>query len=188
MPRGKRVSVITYNGVDGACAAAMALLRFPSGEVVVSSAASIGRTLGSLDDQPQPPAEVHVCGVGVRGAWEEVSQHAEALRKRGATIYWYCGRGYLDDEQARFSEVCTPVFLDASSNTEAVCRHLKLTDHPKGSFLLGLARHDPGVDTAEKKPTREDQFWLDLVTASTAEYFKSTSRLTAGFCSSVDLG
>lgn len=168
--------MVTYNGVDGACAAAMALLRFPSAEVVVSSAASIGHTLGSLGDQPRPPAEIHVCGVGVRGAWKELSQRAEALRKRGATIHWYCGRGYLDDEQARFSEVCSPVFLDASSNTEAVCRHLNLSDHPQAPFLLGLAQHDPGVDTAEKKPTREDQFWLDLVAASTAEYFKYRDR------------
>jgi hypothetical protein len=51
MPPGKRVSIITYNGVDGACAAAMALLRFPSAEVAVASPASIGRTLGSPDEQ-----------------------------------------------------------------------------------------------------------------------------------------
>jgi hypothetical protein len=37
----KPVVIITYNGVDGACAAAMALLAFPKANLVISSARAI---------------------------------------------------------------------------------------------------------------------------------------------------
>jgi len=41
-------TIVTYHGVDGACAAAMALLRFPQATLAISSARSIGRTFAEL--------------------------------------------------------------------------------------------------------------------------------------------
>lgn len=172
MSRRKRVTIVTYNGVDGACAAAMALLRHPEGDVVVSSARTIGSTFERLKQEPAVPASIQVCGVGMYGNWDEVARHAEELRQKGAAIVWYCGRGYLDGDQARYAAFCQPVFLEATSNTGAICEHLKLANHPDARFLLDLAKHDPGVSAAGKAPSKEQQFWLDLVAASTAEYFK----------------
>ena len=172
MSRRKRVAIVTYNGVDGACAAAMALLRYPEAHVVVSSARAVGSAFERLKQESAVPASIQVCGVGIYGAWDQVTRHAEDLRAEGVTIVWYCGRGYLAEDQSRYAAFCEPVFLDATSNTGAVCRHLKLADHPHARFLLDLAGHDPGVNAAGKAPGKEQQFWLDLVAASTAEYFK----------------
>jgi len=57
MPAKKRVAVITYNGADGACAAAMVLLRHPDANVLVSSAASIEYTLGLLEQEKRDFSE-----------------------------------------------------------------------------------------------------------------------------------
>ncbi len=171
MRRGKRVAVITYNGIDGACAAAMVLLRHPEAHVVVSSARAIGSAFARLKQEPSVPASIHVCGVGMYGDWGDVARNAEELRQQGAAIVWYCGRGYLDDDRSRYAPFCEPAFLDATSNTGAVCRHLDLAGHPHSQFLLDLAGHDPGVGTGNAQDT-EQRFWLDLVAASTAEYLK----------------
>jgi len=45
MPRKKPITIITCNGIDGTCAAAMALLKHPDAELVISSASTIGYTL-----------------------------------------------------------------------------------------------------------------------------------------------
>jgi hypothetical protein len=100
------------------CTAAIALLKYPAAEVIISSAQRIGQTLAELCQQRRLPKEVHVCGVGVRGDWDQVARPARELRKKGCSIICYCGRGDLDRD--RHAAVCLPVFWDASSNTEAV--------------------------------------------------------------------
>jgi len=95
------VAVLTYNGVDGACAAAMVLLKHPEADVFVTSAARVGRTMSELAWTPKPPGEIHVCGLGVYCDWGELSGPALKLRERGASITWYCGRGYVDDRRLR---------------------------------------------------------------------------------------
>jgi DNA-binding NtrC family response regulator len=167
-----RVGVITYNGIDGACAAAMGLLRFPKAEVIISSAAAIGRTLENLRQKGPAVNEIHVCGVGVYCDWEEVLRPALALRHKGTKVVWHCGRGYLDSERKQFEQFCTPAFLRAASNTDAICRSLALQAHPRADFLLRLARRDPQIAAPGPPPSEEERFWLDLTEASIAQYFK----------------
>jgi hypothetical protein len=162
--------IARYVGIGGACTAAMALLRYPAAEVLISSAQRIGQTLAELCQQRRLPTEVHVCGVGVRGDWDQVARPARELRKKGCSIIWYCGRGYLDLD--RHATVCLPVFCDASSNTEAVGRHLQLEDEPAARFLMDLARHDPWIESPRGRPPEVDRRWLDLIAASRTEYFK----------------
>ena len=45
MGTGKKQYIVTYYGLDGACAAALALKRFPSADVVTTSARRVGETL-----------------------------------------------------------------------------------------------------------------------------------------------
>jgi len=170
MATSKKNVIVAYIGIDGACAAAAASLKHPKATVVVSSAQRIGRTLGELARQRGKPGEIHVCGLGVHGDWGEVAEQAEKLRKKGTRIIWHCGRGYLEAD--RYQEICTPVFLDAASNTEGICRHLQLEEHPHAQDLMNLALHDTWIQGAKKRPPRVDQRWLDLIGASRAEYFK----------------
>ena len=76
MTRKGKIAVIAYNGIDGSCAAAVALLRFPAAEVIPTSAQRIGVTLASLEGKAY--REVHVCGVGVYCDWSDVSGPATA--------------------------------------------------------------------------------------------------------------
>lgn len=170
MPSPPKTVIVTYIGIDGACAAATALLKYPAAEVVISSAQRIGQTLADVCQQRRQPTEVHVCGLGVRGEWESVARPARELQKKGCTVIWYCGRGYLDRD--RHAPVCTPAFCDAASNTEAVARHLQLQDEPVARFLMDLARHDPWIENPRGRPPEVDRRWLDLIAASRAEYFK----------------
>jgi DNA-binding NtrC family response regulator len=172
MAKAGKVTVLTYNGIDGACAAAMALLRHPKADVLVSSAAGIGRTLDSLAGQPSLPAEVHVCGVGIRCDWDEVARALRLLKKKGTAVTWYCGRGYLDDLREDLAAVCTPVFLEAPTNTAAVCEHLDLADCPNAEPLLRLALTDPNTAGPAREPQGEQAFWTDLINAAIAQYFK----------------
>ena len=72
MGKRKGAVILTYNGVDGACAAAMALLKHPTAEVLTTSAARIGKSLQELAQGRRRVSEIHVCGVGVHCDWEEV--------------------------------------------------------------------------------------------------------------------
>jgi DNA-binding NtrC family response regulator len=172
MPVSKNVVIITYNAVDGACAAAVALLKFPKADVRISSAAGIGRTFASIAGQKKVPDEVHVCGVGVYCDWVELEEPAEALRSKKTQIYWHCGRGYLDEDRELFEGICTPVFQKARTNTEAVCLALGLRGNPGADALAKIAEHDVYAFKADHPPTEDESRWLDLVEASNAAYFK----------------
>ena len=164
----KKTVVVTYNGVDGACAAAMVLLKEKGADVVVSSAARIGEALSGLGGRERL-STVHICGLGVYCDWGDVERAAWALEKKGVSITWYCGRGYLEERQ--FGPVCTTVFTSSGTNTRAVSDHLDLGDHPASATLLAIAESDPQVGLAVGPPG-EIATWRDLVEATCAKYFK----------------
>jgi DNA-binding NtrC family response regulator len=172
MGRKTDTVIIAYNGLDGACAAAAASIRFPSARILVSSARSVAQTFEMLGKEPEGLAEIHVCGLGVYCDWGDFERAAKGLGSGRTKIIWYCGRGYLDEQRDVFATVCEPIFLDAWSNTEAVCRHLGLKSNPQAAFLSDLARNDPQIGLGEKDLSEEMLFWIDLVSASFAEYAK----------------
>jgi len=172
MAKRKAVTVITYNGIDGACAAAMVLLKYPHASLGVSSAARVGQALQTLGKRSKGSGEVHVCGLGVYCDWEDVAKPCLALRRKGVRTTWYCGRGYLKESEGDFARICTPVFGDLGTNAEAVCRHLGLGDHGHSGPIISLARLDPHIGKDRKRPTEEQAFWMDLIDASIAQYLK----------------
>ena len=171
MPKNQP-AVVTYLSADGACAAAMMLLKHPDAAVITSSANRIGETFQALLESH--PSSVHVCGVGVYCEWSELEQAAETLRENGTEIFWHCGRGYLDQEKASFEAFCIPVFQSAGTNTEAVARHFGLRDRPDAQFLINLAWFDHNVPGAkpQEELTREQADWLDFIEAAMSNYFK----------------
>ncbi len=164
--------IITYNGIDGACAAAIALLARPQAEVLLTSAARVGGTFAELASRSERPEEVHVCGLGVYCDWTELAEPAEALKRAGVRTTWHCGRGYLDADAERFARFCTPAFMDLGSNAAAVCENLELGEHPHARTLLEVARHDPHLEGDRAAPSGDIRFWTDLINAAIADYFK----------------
>ncbi len=172
MSKTGNIAVVTYFGIDGACAAAMALQRWPEAELVPTSAARIGEALDGLLRRYHSLSEVHVCGVGVHCPWEEVARPARGLTGRRVEVVWHCGRGYLDGQRQAFAEFCTPAFVSAGSNAEAVRRHLSLEDRGVPRMLVELASLDPNIEKGWRRPSEEQAFWMDLVNAAVADYFK----------------
>jgi two-component system, NtrC family, response regulator PilR len=171
MTRSDRDNVVlSYNGVDGFCAAAAALLQHPKAELVMTSASKIGRTFASLAESGQADCNVHVCGVGFFCDWEEIEKPAQELKKKGFNILWYCGRGYLNIYREQIARVGTPVFLACATNTEGVCRHLGLGQNLWADSLLRIAASDPNLDPGDVP--EEVAAWRDLILAAIASYLK----------------
>ena len=164
--------IVTYYGLDGACAAAAALVRYPEAKVVTTSARRIGETLQRIP--LKDVGEVHVCGVGVDCDWSAVEQACAAITNRGGAIYWHCGRGYLEKHRGQFAAFCTPVFIEAETNTGALAKHLHLTDDATGGFLSELALFDHNISRGkpQRKKTAGQADWSDLVPAAISQYFK----------------
>jgi DNA-binding NtrC family response regulator len=165
-------AVVAYNGIDGACAAAMALLARPGSEVYVTSAARVARCLADMADREGPPDEILVCGVGVACDWEEVEAACAALRGSGGRVIWLCGRGYLEPDRERLAPLVDLAFADAGTNAAAVCGHFGLQSDPVAASLLSLARCDANIERGWREPEGEQAFWADLIAAAIADYFK----------------
>lgn len=176
MAKRDKVVVLAYNGIDGACAAAAALLFHPKARVLSGSARSVGAALASV--VKRSPAEVHVCGLGIHCPWEEVAGALGRLRETGTQVLWHCGRGYLDSERERLTSCCTPVFMECGTNTAAIVRHFGLDAQPEAQTLMELARFDQHVPGCKPLTERSDleAEWIDLIQASMSQYFKYQDR------------
>jgi DNA-binding NtrC family response regulator len=166
--------VITYNGLDGACAAAAVLLKRPEADIVISSASRIGATFDKMQARDIPPAEIHVCGVGIWCDFDELMVPARKLVDAGSNIHWYCGRGYLDSMLKNICKIGRPIFMERVSNTEAICEYLDLLDTPSAARLVRLSKCDPHNKAAgsSNEIDKESQFWIDFIDASIGQYFK----------------
>ncbi len=161
--------ILTTNGTDGACAAAMVLQRYPKAQIVTTSAQRIALTLDEIAELDPPPGVIHICGAGVSENLGEVITVLGELGKKRTKVLWYCGRGYLDEFRTVLARVCVPVFSACSSNTEAVYQHLKIRDNENTGVLLSLARQF--VNRGLKRSVT-DAMWHDLVAAGASRYFK----------------
>ncbi len=162
--------ILAYNGVDGFCAAAAALLYHPKAEIVMTSASRIGRTFSRLAGEIKGRCTIQVCGVGFFCDWEEIEKPALELKKRGVDIRWYCGRGYLEQHREKIGTVALPVFLECRTNAEAVCRHLGLDRNLWANQLMKIAASDPNLDSGIVEP--EIAEWRDLILAAITTFLK----------------
>jgi two-component system, NtrC family, response regulator HydG len=168
----KKVTILAYNGLDGACAAAAALLRFPEAAIITTSAKRVAESLEQLAEEG--PDEVHACGLGVHCDWRSLEASAERLTARGTTIHWYCGRCYLNDREELFQRFSSTAFTPSGTNTAAAISTLGLSERSEAGLLSSLAWFDPHLDAprpAEQR-SREQVDWADLVEAAMGQYFK----------------
>jgi two-component system, NtrC family, response regulator PilR len=176
MARESSVVIITYNGVDGACAAAVALLKHPNAQVLVSSARGIAECFETLHKKQS--GSIHVCGLGMGCAWSALEAAIRPLKKQGVKIYWHCGRQYLDEKREAFAGVAKPCFTGAGTNTAALAEHFGVADRREGQWLIEMSWHDKHVVNGKGSAgcCPDEQDWLDLIPASLAHYFKFQDR------------
>ncbi len=166
------VCIITYLGTDGACAAAMALLKHPGARVRVTSRARVADTLAESASEGTRWRIVHICGVGVGRDRERIATAAESLTGLGADVQWHCGRGYLDPHRSWLEAGCRPRFTPSGSNTAALRKHLNPADRERAAFLGRLARHDPNLGARAPRLDPGEDDWLRLIRAAITSYFK----------------
>jgi len=177
MPRTSNVTVVTYNGVDGACAAAAVLLKHPNAQVLASSARGIVDTFAALRDKAR--GTVHVCGVGASCSWGMLATAMRPAQANGVKVVWHCGRNYFSKEQEEsFGKLCTTSFVDVGTNTAALAEYFGVADTREGQWLIELSWHDRNVKRGKGPGERSEAEgdWLDLIDASLAQYFKYQDR------------
>lgn len=160
--------VITYNELDGACAAAVVMRYRKDAHIRISSAFRIDETLEEIGSRlVDSDGEVHICGVGIYCELQTVIAALRDLKKQGVKCTWYCGRGYLNQVKTKLAKVCDTVFVDsAGTNTAAVVNHLKLQKDGRARLLIKVARES-------RRPGDGDvQNLRDLAYAKMARYFK----------------
>ncbi len=143
---------------------------------MASSASSVAESLGELSRLMLD--EVHVCGLGVWCPWSDMEKAGLALKKKGASIYWHCGRGYLDAEREQLERFSIPVLVEAGTNTAAVGKFLGVDDRAEAELLMALAWSDSNVKGApeEEVAPGEQTDWLDLIKGAMAQYLKYQDR------------
>ncbi len=172
---GANVGIVTYNGLDGACAAAAVLSRYPDAQLTVTSARRVGQCFEEiLKNRIGSIARVYVCGLGVQCDWDRLIACGDGLKQRGVEVVWYCGRGYLDAFEERLGGFCRPVFTVEGTNTGAACKHLGLACSARGRELMKLASLDPNLEAGQERVScsQKQRFWMDLIEASISRYFK----------------
>lgn len=168
--RSVPLQVLTYYGIDGAAAAAAALLRHPEAPLAVASQRTVGAVLERIAGAP--PRALHICGLGVACEWRQVAAALAALTAAGTEVFWHCGRGYLDAERERFAAVCEPVFVPAASNTEAVARYFDVLAEAAAPLILQVALQDPRLARGDGDESAGALFWRDFIQAAISEWFK----------------
>ena len=133
-------SIITTHGADGASSAAMLLQLYPKAEIIITSARRIAFTLDEINEGQDQPSTIHICGVGFSENVESIIETLKALKRKQFTIFWYCGRKYLDSYYPILKTVCAPIFIECESNTMAIYKHLRIPNNEKITLFLTLAR------------------------------------------------
>ncbi len=165
--------IITTHGTDGACSGAMLLQVFPKAFLSITSAGRISWALEEIAGYEKVPDVIHICGVGIYENFESVVHTLSNLKRKKCSVFWYCGRQYLDEYVNPLKKVCKPIFQESQSNTELIFNHLKIRSTQTTKLLRELAEQyvDPSIPCSD-----EHQFWHDLIKASAHRYFKYEDR------------
>ena len=168
MKMANKIAIVAYFGIDGACSASVVKTAHPEATIYMTSAARIADTLQEITE-----TEIHVCGVGITCDNEDLQKAKEVVSKNNGKVFWHCGRGYLNSNQAIFTPPLHAVFVDAKTNTEAVAKHFKLESEMQD--IISIARHDPYLPSNirnNKTPNKDKAFWLNRIDAGIAQYIK----------------
>ena len=109
--KGHLHGIITTGGTDGACAAACVLVRHGEGSPVrITSQNHVHLALQKQPHLDPRPEVIHVCGVGISDNLAQVVTQLRELGRQRIQVIWYCGRGYLAEQEKELAGVCQTVF------------------------------------------------------------------------------
>ena len=168
MAKKPDVCAVTTSGMDGAASAALVLRKNPEAQVVVTSTSRAAATLRDMALCLPRGGAVHVCGVGIDNP-DAIRQSLAALREKSMTVYWYCGRGYLDTVRDCLAEAADAVIAPRETNTALVAEHLGISADRRAMMLAALAAEF----AAKTEPASDEHaFWHDYVEAAFARFYQ----------------
>ncbi|GMV92625.1 MAG: hypothetical protein AMXMBFR82_24030 [Candidatus Hydrogenedentota bacterium] len=159
-------TILTVNGVLGACNAALVLTQYPNARIQITSERHI---VVALKECAVSSGNVHVCGVGCAEPREEL---VSALAELSAhvTINWYAGHEHpeLIKEARQLRKHATIRFWDDCSDTEAIRRGLKVALSESVNFILELASV-AGVTSGVKNSKHKT--WTNRIEAANYRFY-----------------
>lgn len=170
-----RRAVVTFLQLDGACAAAQLLLKYPDADFYSSSANRIASTLEDLAKHSY--GEVHICGLGIYCAISEVLDALNHLKSQNTRVIWYCGQDYLEEFRQELEKYCQCEFTGRNENISETLYRLLYSDktyHAKALMIrfVGTKYAEPPKGNRQDHSYRvqADEFRL-LIEGSLWRYF-----------------
>ncbi len=168
----KQDVIITTLGMDGACSAALMLLKKTTSELSITTTNRFAKTLRDILDSEKKPKNIYIMGVGVEENILEIEELLSEIKKNNTEIIWFCGRGYLNRYKEILKKYSILKFKRFESNTEAVLDYLKqdkidigISEHLCSLALEFLIGNNDKIDT-------DNLLWHKLVNNATSEFFR----------------
>jgi DNA-binding NtrC family response regulator len=158
--------ILTTNGVEGACAAAAAMMKHPEARMQITSEEHLPKALDNLAAKSFS-GTAHVCNVS---AFADELPTALARFAKNAEVVWYLSKRHpeLRKQSAALSRHATFHFSDASTVVRAILELLCVKSSARTLLLCEVAE-----EAARNKMPRSELHRLchDLVAAANRRFF-----------------
>ncbi len=158
--------ILTTNGVEGACAAALVLRKYPHANIQITSPRHLPFALARLREKSFA-GDVHVCGIELSEPVDDTLEEVRAIGSK-TQIRWYGGAGHtlLREQEKALSRHCTLHLTDHVTDAAAIAESLKLGHSARP--LLEVAEES----RKNRKPRSEwHRFAHDLIRAANRRFY-----------------
>ena len=165
-PESREHLIFTSNGINGACYAALVLMKFPDARIQITSMSHLESALDDLVESSFE-GDLHICGVGYSGPMNDVYATLKRLPKQIA-VNWYAGSEYpeITKTETKLSKVCHTRF-DKEATAKIICSAFNL----KRSDSLILITELLEDVIANRWRTEFHRTWANRIGASNYRYF-----------------
>lgn len=167
-------AILTSKGVDGSCAAAFLVQKFPESVVHLTTGQRLAKTLKEIKElRGQFPRQIHICNLFIDKQdpiSKDVVQIIQKLPRDKYHITYYNSRsGETAANDSLINLTFANVINDKGSTAELIFSHFGLSDTPHNRLLKELSR--AYVD-GRVKQEQEHWDWLDLIEWGNDQFFR----------------
>jgi DNA-binding NtrC family response regulator len=159
--------VLTTNGIAGACAAAVILLKHPHARIRLTSPRHLPTALEHLRGEGFA-GTIHIAGVGVSPPLEELEESLRGLPKT-APVVWYAAADHPDVQRAASLKKHVKIHQsNAPTTARCILETLRVQNLAQALLIAELAE-----EAAKNKAPRSEQhrFCHDLVLAANRRFY-----------------
>lgn len=160
--------IFTVNGIQGACAAALLLQKYPHARIRFTSPRHLIIALNELSYSGFSGV-VHLCGIGINTPMEDIFPSLDGLAK-SAHVVWYSGKNHPEISQhstvlKKHSEL---IITKHETDVEAIAEHLGALGSARALLLIELAEEER---TGRRAKSELHRYCHDLVRAANRRFF-----------------